>query len=81
MTKKSLGNDLFVWFKVSLKDVTDVNFFNVAEAIPVSYRRKEKGIEVQMYWFVCALIVEIVFAFLRLYRDVSMTVLGIGEDR
>ena len=33
------------------------------------------------YWFVRALIVEILFAFLRLYRDVLLTVGGIGEDK
>ena len=33
------------------------------------------------YWFVRALIVEILFAFLRLYRDVSLTVSGIREDK
>ena len=31
-----------------------------AETIPISYFRREKGIE---YWFVRALIVEILFAF------------------
>ena len=48
------------------------------ETIPISYCRREKGIEV----LVCScIIVEILFAFLRLYRDVSLTVGGIREDR
>ena len=46
-----------------------------AETIPISYCRREKGIEVR------AFIVEILFAFLRLYRDVSLTVGGLREDR
>ena len=32
-------------------------------------------------WFVRALIVEILFAFLGLYRDVSLTVGGIRDDK
>ena len=33
------------------------------------------------YWFVRALVIDISFAFLRLYRDVSLTVGGIRDNK
>ena len=45
-----------------------------AETNPISYCRLK-------YMLVRALIVEILFAFLRLYRDVSLTEGGIREDK
>ena len=69
----------YVWFKVCLKDATDVEFLcsslRLFQSLIVGGRNELK------YWFVRALIVEILFAFLRLYRDVSLTVGGIREDR
>ena len=71
--------DIFVSFKVCLKDATDVEFLcsslRLFQSLIVEGRKELK------YWFVRALIVEILFAFLRLYRDVSLTVGGIREDR
>ena len=78
-TKKYLGTDIFVWFKVCLKDATDVEFqcssLRLFQSLIVEGRKELK------YWFVRALIVEIVSASLRLYRDVSLTVYGIREDK
>ena len=50
-----------------------------AETIPISYCRRGKGIEV----LVCSCIncVAILFAFLRLYPDVSLTVGSMREDK
>ena len=42
---------------------------------------KVEGRKESKYWFVRALFVEILFAFLRLYRNVSLTVGGIREDK
>ena len=62
-----------------LKDATDVDFLcsslRLFQSLIVEGRKELK------YWFLRALIVEILFAFLRLYRDVSLTVGGIREDR
>ena len=56
-----------------LKDATDVEFLcsslRLFQSLIVEGRKELK------YWFVRALIVEILFAFLRLYRDVSLTVI------
>ena len=64
-TKKYLGTVIFVWFKVCLKDVTDVEFLysslRLFQSLVVEGRKELK------YWFVRAFIVEILFAFLRLY--------------
>ena len=49
-----------------------------AETIPISYCRRENGIEV----LVCLCInCSDIICFLRLYRDVSLTVGGIKEDK
>ena len=75
----STDTDIFVWFKVCLKDATDVEFLcfslRLFQSLILEGRKELK------YWFVRALIVEILFAFLRLYRDVSLTVVGIREDK
>ena len=79
LTKNYLGTDRFVWFKVCLKDATAVEFLcsslRLFQSLIVEGRKELK------YWFVRALIVELIFAFLRLYQDVSLTVGGIREDR
>ena len=54
MTKKYFGTDIFVWFKVCLKDGTDAEFL-------CSYLRPFRSLFVEgkrelNYWFVCALI-------------------------
>ena len=78
-TKKYLGTDIFVWFKVCVKDATGVEFLcsslRLFQSLIVEGRKELK------YWFVRALIVEIVFAFLRLCRDVLLTVGGVREDK
>ena len=78
-TKKYLGTYIFVWFKVCLKDATDLDFLcsslRLFQSLIVEGRNDLK------YLLVRALIVEILFAFLRLYRDVSLTVGDIGEDK
>ena len=62
-----------------LKDATDVEFLcsslRLFRSFIVEGRKELKR------WFVRALILEIFFAFLRLYRDVSLTVGGIREDK
>ena len=64
-----------------LKDATDVEFLcsslRLFQSLIVVGRKELK------YWFVHALIVEIpgIICNLRLYRDVSLTVGGIREDR
>ena len=64
-TRKYVGTDIFVWFKVCLKDATDVEFLcsslRLFQSLIVEGRMELK------YWFVRAIIVEILFAFLRLY--------------
>ena len=71
LTKKYLGTDIFVWFRVCLNDGTDVEFLcsllRLFQSLIVEGRKKLKN------WFVCTLIVQILFAFLRFYRDVSLT--------
>ena len=61
------------------KDATDVEFLcsslRLFQSLIVEGRKELKR------WFVRALILEIFFAFLRLYRDVSLTVGGIREDK
>ena len=56
-TKKLLGVDIFVWFKVCLKDAIDVEFLcsslRLFQSLVVEGRKELK------YWFVHALIVEI----------------------
>ena len=78
-TKKYLGTGIFVWFKVCLKDATDVEFLcslqRLFQSLIVEGRKELK------YWFVGALFLAILFAFLRLYREVSLTVGGIREDK
>ena len=77
-TKTYIGTDIFVWFKVGLKDATDVeflcSFLRLFLSLIVEGRNELK------YLFVPALIIDISFAFLRLYRDVSLTVGSIRED-
>ena len=62
-----------------LKDATDVEFLcsslRLFQSLIVEGRKELKR------WFVRALILEIFFAFLRLYRDVSLTVGSIREDK
>ena len=76
-TYKYLGTNIFVWYKVCLKDATDVEFLcsslRLFQSLIVEGRKELK------YRFVRALIVEILFAFLRLYRDISLTVGHIVE--
>ena len=64
---------------VCFKDAIDVEFLcsslRLYQSLIVEGRKELK------YWFVCTLIVDILFAFLRLYRDVSLTVGGIREDK
>ena len=79
LTKNYLGTDIFVWFKVCLKDVTDVEF--LCSSLRLFQSLIVKGRKELKYWFVRALIVELIFAFLRLYRDVSLTVCAIREDK
>ena len=78
-TKKYLGTDIFVCFKVCLKDATDMEFLCSSLILFQSLIVEERN-ELK-YWFVRALIEEILFAILRLYRDVSLTVGGIREDK
>ena len=56
----------------------------VARHVPTALRGPTlivEGRKELKYWLVRALIVEILFAFLILYRDVSLTVGGIREDK
>ena len=70
--RKYLGTNISVWFRVCLKDATDVEFLcsllRLFQSLIVEGKKEFKN------WFVRALIVEILFGFLRLYRDVSLTV-------
>ena len=71
-TLKYLGTDIFVWFKVCLKDATDVE--SLCSSLRLFLSLIVEGRKEFKYWFVRALIVETLFAFHRLYRDVSLTV-------
>ena len=73
-TKKYLCTDIFVWFKVCLKDATGVQF--LCSSLRVFQSLIVEGRKELNCWFVCELLVEILFAFLRVYRDVSLTVDG-----
>ena len=79
LTKKYLGTHIFVRFRMCLKDATDVEFLcsslRLFQSLIVEGRKELK------YWFARTLIVEILFAFLRLYYDVSLTVGEISVDR
>ena len=55
-----------------LKDATDVEF--LCSSLRLSQSLIVEGRKELKYYFVRALIVEIMFAFLRLYPDVSLTV-------
>ena len=78
-TSINVGTDIFVWFKVCLKDATGVEF--LCSSLRLFLSLIVEGRNELKYWFVRALIIEILFAFLRLYRDVSLTVGGIREDK
>ena len=61
-TKKYLGIDIFVWFKVCLKDATEVEF--LCSSLRLFQSLIVEGRNALKYWFVRALIVEILFALL-----------------
>ena len=69
---------MFVWFELCLKDATDEEFLcSSLKPFRSLFVKAKKELK---YWFGLALIVEILLAFLRLYRDVSLTVGGIRDD-
>ena len=58
-TKKYLGTDIFVWFKVCSKDLTDVDYlFSSLRLFQFLFVEGRKQLK---YWFVRALIVGILF--------------------
>ena len=62
-----------------LKDATGVKF--LFSSLRLFQSLIVEGIQELKYWFVRALIVEIYLAFLRLYREVSLTVDGIRANK